>query len=221
MYINKSFFKIYITAISFIIVLGIYFKYVEYNNFRNMANVKTVTYKKIKDTDIKYLYNEKAKYTILEYNDLNCIHCKNLNKLIENKIDTLKNVSIYKRNVAYINSGESLVKTLYGNCVRNDGGDEAWVKYERQSFDNFERRAEDNIFLSIAKDLVKDKVKFSNCINSDEEKQKVKQGRESAVIDGVNYIPTTYIMLDDEVVKRIDTYTAPGVMSFIEHYNNL
>ncbi len=214
MYVNKIFFKYYIVLLLLISVFFVYKKV-----FINKEIIQSVKYESILNSDIKYLYNSKSKYTIVEYSDLNCIHCKNLNKLIEENKDKLNNVSIYKRNLAFIGRGESSTKTLYGNCLRKQTSDDTWLTYEKLAFAKFEDRYNDKIFLDIAKSLVKDIGSFRICIENKNEIYKVLKDREIAIVNGIRYIPTLLVIKDGILIKKIDGYTAPAMYSFIKFYN--
>lgn len=226
MYINKSFFKYYTIAL---FLLSVFFFYTKVSTSPDMAKKisEIEKHEAILSSDIKYIYNLNSKYVIIEYSDLNCIHCKNLNELIEKNKDKLNNISIYKRNLAYISNGESAIKTLYGNCLRKQTDDNVWLAYEKLVFTKFEDRYHDKIFLDIAKSLIKDtKIKdikniktFESCIEDKNEINKALKDREIAIVNGIRYIPTILVIKDNVLVKKIDGYTAPGMYSFIEFYN--
>ncbi len=214
MYINSNFFKYYTGLLLLLSVIFIY-KKVEIKQ----QIIQTVKRESILSSDIIYIYNPKSKFTIIEYSDLNCIHCKNLNSLIEENKSKLINVSIYKRNLAFVNNGESPIKTLYGNCLRSQTSDDVWLQYEKLAFARFEERYHDKVFLNIAKSLLKDNKAFYICIENKSEIDKLLKGRETAIVNGIKYIPTILVIKDDILIKKIDGYTAPGMYSFIEFYN--
>ncbi len=218
MILNNKILYSFVVIFILICILFVNFNF-SYNDEKNIKTPKTEPIKE-KFDDIVFSTSTNPKYKVILYTDLDCIHCKELSQLLEEKENKFNNMDIYIRNMAFIAGGKSFVKTLYGQCVNRVGGNNAWLKFESLSYKSFDIK-DDEHFKNIAMRLVTNKSKeFIECIKNEEELNLVKNKRVDAVVYGIKYIPTVYISNNDTMVKKIDTYNAKSIIKYLKYIDN-
>ena len=161
---------------------------------------------------------------LIEYSDLECIHCKNYNKNVLKKLKANfkdnKNIAYVFRHFPITNKHPSAFEEAVGlECANSLGGSENFFKMKEKIY---AETASDGNFssyrlTSIAEDLGIKKEEFEACLKKEESIAKVNNWYEEGILAGLTTTPNVFLQLptgesysvpaDYEVISNlIDAY---------------
>lgn len=212
---NKKYLLLLLPSLIVIIFFSISFflkKDINPQDFINFTINKNDRYK---------LFATSSPYTVIEYLDLNCIYCKNLNTLENSHESELDNINLILRNHPLLESGRSAFKALIGECIAKQSGAEKWIHYIDLSFKDFDKKYEDSYFKALGASLVDNKNSFDGCLSDESLMKKVQDDRNTNIISQVTSVPFMVVLKGDKVVNVYEGVGGKLGLEILKYYNSL
>ncbi len=174
----------------------------------------------LSNSDRYELSSKNAKYTIVEYFDFDCYHCRDLHAFKKNNKDKLDNINLVVRNFPLLNAGKSAYKAVLGECIAEQGLP-AWFSFIDVVYLNFDRKYEDVFYENIGRKLVLDIERYNKCIKSVDIQNKVQNDRAIAIINQIYEVPSLIVFKNQKFEKSYIGLSGKTAFEILKYYNNL
>lgn len=151
-----------------------------------------------------------APVSVVEFSDFECPFCKRFHDetlplIKKNYIDTGKVKFVY-RDLPIPDHAKAYPSALASECVRDQGGDEAYFKMHSLIFDDWYKVNDGTKagFLALAKGLKLDEAKFSECFDGDKFRAEIENDAQTASSVGIGGTPG--FVINNTVVKGAQPY---------------
>lgn len=146
----------------------------------------------------KTLYGaEAARFTLVEYSDIECPYCKRFHKTPKKVVDGSKgNVNWEFKHFPLANHNPmALVEATAAECAEEIGGNKAFWVYLDQLFEETKGNGQGaGDLVQLAKDIGLDSAKFDKCISSGKYREQVASEMKHGASVGVDSTPATFIV---------------------------
>lgn len=176
---------------------------------------------RIEEDDRYELVNKSAEYTIIEYFDLDCHYCRDFHFLKKDNMDLLKKTNLIIRDYPLLNSGASSYKTLLGECVYAQEGNEKWLEYINASYSNFDKKDDHIFFNKLAKSFVSSDTDLERCILDEGRQNKIQQKRTKAILSQLYEIPTFIVLKNGLFFKIYSGMAGKPAIEMLKYYDGL
>ena len=214
--------NVYFFAIPVIIGLIIGFLIIS-NEDNTDQEVTLFTKEKLLENSPPIVGDKNAKITILEFGDYQCTFCY---KFHQQTLDSIKEsyISTGKVNYTYkdfpLNGIDSVLAAEASLCAEEQG---KYWDYHNTLFNNWagERTGwiTQNSLIDFAKQTQLDLKKFTDCVNSHKNNQKVIDNQNFAKSVGINATPSFLIFNDEKLIRIIGSQPIEQFDNAIEQMN--
>ncbi len=171
-------------------------------------------------TDTYKLYDEEAKYTVINYFSLDCIHCRKAFLLEDKMLDDLRGkVNIIYRHNPLASQPLSASKAAISLCVQ-DYDSHIYFDFIREVFNKYDLyNINNNWVKSIAYKYV-NKIELEKCINEKRFEEIISKTKLENTINNIIYTPIIILFKNNpapsgagEYIKKYDGITESGVVN--------
>ena len=187
---------------------------------KNKATVSP--YKLSEELDHFKVKSLSSDITVINYFDLDCVHCKNAYVLEDKNInDYIGKINIvYRHNPLEIHPLAS-EKVLIAECVYKISGEDNKVFFDfvKEVYDNFEKNKKSNYWvINIAQKYIdkNKKEELSICMSDEKLKDKISKQRSVNLLNHIIYTPTILVFKGSDFVKKYDRLSGGQVDSIMK-----
>ena len=157
-------------------------------------------------TDNHIYGDEKARFTLVEYSDLECPYCKRFHSIPKKVVDSSSSLVNWqwKHLPLPFHNPVATVEAQASECVANIAGNRAFWVFLHAIFDETKGNGQGaGDLINLAQNIGVDEEKFTQCVNNGQFREKVARDLQHAKDLGVNSTPVTFV---------VDNHTGQNVM---------